>query len=129
MEETNNREMVVAAHERLGKRVGELYGRGIALDIDEKSLLRAKSRSKAVAERGGLIVNQGLKKGSVWAYPLQHNEFLLLYRLMYWVAEQLDRLLPGQNLNEHPRVNLRIFCNPLVFLVAIGIVVICFKSY
>jgi hypothetical protein len=32
---------------------------------------------------------------NVWAYPLQQNEFLVLYRLMHWVAEQFDRILPG----------------------------------
>lgn len=53
---------------------------------------------------------------SVWAHPPQQNEFVLLYELMYWIAEQIDRIIPGQNKSEYPRVNLRIFCNPVAFL-------------
>ncbi len=66
---------------------------------------------------------QVMREGNVWAYPLQHNEFMLLYRLMHWVAEQIDRILPGYNTEEHPRVNIRIFCNPIVFLLAVVILV------
>lgn len=76
-----------------------------------------------MTDRGGLIVNQTMRKHNVWAYPLQQNEFLLLYRLTHWAAEQLDRVVPGENLSEHPRVNLRIFANPLVFLITIAIIV------
>lgn len=123
LEETNNKDLAVRTHQRISARVSELYARGVTLNIDEKSLQRAKSRTKTMTDRGGLIVNQTVRKHNVWAYPLQQNEFLLLYRLTHWAAEQLDRVIPGENVSEHPRVNLRIFANPLVFLITIAIIV------
>jgi hypothetical protein len=97
LEDTNNKDLAVRTHQRISTRISELYARGVTLNIDEKSLQRAKSRSKAMTDRGGLIVNQSMRKNSVWAYPLQQNEFLLLYRLTHCIAEQLDRIIPIAN--------------------------------
>ena len=51
---------------------------------------------------------------NVWEYPLQHNEFALLFQFSHWLASQLDRLLPGKPAAQ-PRVNIRILANPLIF--------------
>lgn len=78
--------------------------------------------SKAGIERKRLMGGDCPKQVNVWAYPLQQNEFLLLYRLTYWLAEQADHLLPGER-GEHPRINLRILSNPLVFAVLVALIV------
>lgn len=59
---------------------------------------------------------------------MQHNEFYLLFISMYWVASQIDRVLPIKNKGEHPRVNLRILCNPFVFTILMVLLFSLLKS-
>lgn len=51
---------------------------------------------------------------NVWDYPLQHNEFALLFKLSHWLASQIDHIIPGKPTTQ-PRLNIRILANPLIF--------------
>jgi hypothetical protein len=129
-EESTSREIIVPIHERLNKRVELLYARGVAFNYDSISRGRSsdsKAGSKSRLERRKLINHHYPRENNVWEYPLQHNEFLILYRMMYWVASQIDRVIPGRKEGQHPRTNLRILCNPLVFIVAVILVALLLR--
>jgi hypothetical protein len=58
---------------------------------------------------------------------VQDNEFIVLFQLVYWVAQRLDRIIPGHSTRVYPCLNIRILANPLVFFVLLFSLLIWIK--
>lgn len=112
LQEPNGKETIAPHYQRINKRIEEMYQRGLAVNLDVQPIDRSATQA-ASRERGRLVGHQP-RSMNVWEYPLQHNEFALLFRLSHWVASKLDYLVPGKPAAQ-PRVNIRILANPLVF--------------
>lgn len=112
LQEPSGKETITPHFQRISKRIEELYQRGLAVNLNIQPIDRSPARP-APRERGRLVGHLP-RSMNVWEYPLQHNEFALLFRLAHWTAAKLDCLLPGKPASQ-PRVNIRILANPLVF--------------
>lgn len=62
-----------------------------------------------------------------WSVPLKDSEYLILYELFYGIAKFIDRYIPGEKSSKEPRINLRYFCNPLVFMLSVIVIILIFK--
>ena len=59
--------------------------------------------------------------------PLKESEYLVLYELFYWIAKVLHRMNPWAKPGSEPTLNLRYFCNPVVFIVAVAVLMLVLK--
>ena len=78
-----------------------LYNTSLRLDLNAKMAKAIQNRGKggkssSYGYQRKSVKNDLFKEQNVWEYPLQHNEFLLLYKLMYWIAEIFEKILPGR---------------------------------
>lgn len=113
LQESSSKETVTPHYERINRRIEQLYQRGLAVNLNVQPLDKNSTQPVSRSERGRLI-GHASRNMNVWEYPLQHNEFALLFQFSHWLAAQLDRLLPGKPAAQ-PRVNIRILANPLIF--------------
>lgn len=66
-------------------------------------------------------------EGNFWKVPLKDSEYQILYDMFYSLAKFLDKLVPGRKPGNEPRINLRYFSNPIVFMVTIIVIVLLMK--
>lgn len=50
-----------------------------------------------------------------WNIPLQYNESVILYYLMYGIAKVVDYAIPGHSKRNSPALNIRVLANPVTF--------------
>jgi hypothetical protein len=73
------------------------------------------------------VSNLNAKDKSVWEYPLQQNELYILFIMFLWVAQKIDRVIPGHKQRQYPLINIRILSNPMVFFAIVVVLALVVK--